>query len=72
MPVSIIAGEEDRLIDTDEQSPGYTGTSPIVNFNAFQGPAIWCISRRRMRCCERSMRAWQREFGSGLLHNVPR
>ena len=51
MPVVIVAGDEDRLVDIDAQSRGCTATSLKVSFIAFPKMATWSIRLRPMTSC---------------------
>ena len=50
MPVAMIAGEEDRLIES-EQSLVCIVTFRTAPYDAFQAPDTWCIRRRQRNLC---------------------
>ena len=49
MPVVIIAGEDDRLIDIEKQFAVFTGTSFRIRCTVFQTSVTWCIKTSRWR-----------------------
>jgi len=46
MPIVIVAGDEDRLIDIDAQSARLHSDIPQSKFHRVPGNAIWSIRRR--------------------------